>query len=69
MDKNVVLNEENENLKLQLKSWGIFLLAGAICSALGLGKYFPFIAIGGGMLLLTYKLYKFKKNKKAEAVK
>ena len=65
MGKNGVVNE-NETLKLQLKICGIFLLSVVICLALGLGKYFPFVAIGGWMILLTYKLYQYKKTKKVE---
>ena len=65
----VVLNEENENLKLQLKICGVLALGFLVCVVTGVGQYFPQILVGTSILACSFKLYQIKKNKKVEVVK
>lgn len=69
MEQNVVVNEENENLKNQLKGWGIFLLVLAICGLFKLGIYSVIIAFFVTIFALLIDVYLYRKNKKVEVLK
>lgn len=66
MENKVVINEDNENLKNQVKGWGIFLLVLAICGAFGLGIYSVIIAFFVTIFALGVDVYLYRKNKKVE---
>lgn len=69
MEQNVVVNEENENLKNQVKGWGVFLVVLAICLVFGLGTYSVMIAFFVTIFALGADVYLYRKNKKVEVVK
>jgi uncharacterized membrane protein YjjP (DUF1212 family) len=68
MDKNVVVNEENESLKNQVKGWGIFLVVLAICGLLGMGNYSMPIAFFVTIFAFGVEIYLNRKNRKVEIV-
>lgn len=69
MDKNDVVNKENETLKLQLKICGILGLGFLACGLAGVGQYFPQILVGTAIFAGSFKFYQIKKNKKVEVTK
>lgn len=69
MKQNVVVNEENENLKNKVKGGGIFLLVLTICGVFKSGIYSVIIAFFVTIFALCIDVYLYRKNKKVEVVK